>query len=139
MAYQVGIPKKAAGDKADTGMAKTPAPHIEDAKHAGQLYGENEYAGKSYLDPGVKRTNDYLAPSNSVRDAVIARGLNTKGDVSSAVNFQIRDLSKDGVNSPDAYGSGSARARQPSSHSASASKVPLRIGEPVPRAETNKP
>lgn len=131
MAYQ-GLPKKAPGD-APAAPTKTPAPTAEMGRSAATGYGRGDYPGKAYLDPGEKRTNDYLNPSDPVRDTVIARGL--KADDASPIASQLRDLSKDGVNVGDAHGMASARARQSSSHSASAAKVPLRIGEPVPRKE----
>lgn len=115
--------KKASGDKADTGTPVTPAPRNETTKTIHQLYGENLYAGGSSLTPGQKHTDDWLAPADATRDALIAKG------PASAVADLSRKL--DGKNVADAFGMGSNRSRQSSSHSADAVKVPRTVGEPA--------
>ena len=82
---------KARGNAKATGTPKTPAP-TNFEREASTGYGNNIYPGRAVLDPGQQHVNDLLAPSDEVRNQVIAKGLNTKGDVSNPVNFQIRKL-----------------------------------------------
>jgi hypothetical protein len=99
------------------GPGPTPAPSDElSGRHSNANYGENQarpdgrkQCGSS-LNPGQKHTNDYLNPSDAVRDQIINQGL--RSDDAAPINTQLRDIGKGNV--PDAVGMASARARQPS-------------------------
>lgn len=115
----IQVQKPAPGNAPNTGSpGPTPAPHAEFDRTAGQQYGENQFpgfqpkGGASSLNPGQKHTNDYLAPSDEVRDTIIARGLNTKDDASTA-NFQIRKLSDKTVPTHSAMASRAANSGSP--------------------------
>lgn len=130
MAVQTGIPKKAKGDAADTGTPITPAPSAELARSTSfgrENYGANAYDGRVVLDPGKKRTNDLLAPTDEVRDTIISRGGGgLQSDAGSPIEDQLRKIGAGNV--PDAYGMSSNASRQHSRNAEGAVKVPAKTG-----------
>ena len=112
----MSIDTKAPGPQKPTGMPKTPPPKANFERDLNSSYGNNQYPGRVVLDPGQKRTNDYLNPSDEVRDKVINQGL--KPDDASPISGQIRKLS--GKNVPDAFGMKSPDSK---------STIPDRLGD----------
>jgi hypothetical protein len=104
---------------------KTPAPVANFERNENSDYGNNQYPGPASLDPAQKHVNDYLAPSDDTRDAVIASGL-ARDDL--PPDWQLRAIGEKNVG--DAHGAESARSRQASSNSADATKVPMKTGAP---------
>jgi hypothetical protein len=123
---------------------KTPAPDEQlSGRHSAATYGNNQARpdGKdqfgSALNPGIKHVNDYLAPSDPVRDHLISAGL-SKTATGGAPPDQIRDISQSGHAPPDAWGQESNRARQSSAKSPDVARVPDRLGA-VSKGTTGRP
>ncbi len=164
------VETSATGDSANTGMpknlaptrpAKVPGPDIvsqpRNPQNVGSRYGMNNFAGRSSTSSG-EAVNSPLSlsiksasekGSDPVLDAIIAKGsaamdVTLTGDVVTATEgvtgSQIRKIGTGNV--ADAYGMGSARTRQNSTHAAMAAKVPGAVDKtnrPSPATAIRKP
>ncbi len=125
-------PAKGASDP-NAGAVATPAPTAEDRRSTSfgrGRYGANATAQGPSVDPGKTVTTGLdVGGNDDVMKIIQRQGL--RSDSASPIGDQLRKIGDRNV--PDAVGMASARSRQASSHSASASKVPDRTGQQVER------
>jgi hypothetical protein len=131
-----GLARAKGATDQNAGPVSTPAPTADQSRSTSfgrTNYGSNAFDGPSSLTPG-KKLNAGLKVNadDGVMQTILEKGL----EPDTTLNSQLRDIGKNAP--PDAWGMESNRARQASTHSASAATVPGAISK-TPSAGAGKP